>query len=306
MAQIQSGFKLIQQLLHTKKRKGQRPRTFTCHHCRPVYAHLSSSLTLFELRTRTSTGMRMEMHRLIPAILRPVQPQLQRTLGAPGDVVQLVTRKPTSTLTVQRTVVLRLQSHLFTDRHTLQRAAWRKDKLSSLLQMAPSAHFGLRPVLAQEFQVTADIAVSVCETLANPQFGAGGGLKLFIPRESFCALSAVGDPLPLDDPEELRSDAEYFSPAGCAADVLQLELNLGNRLLFTDRAHLQLGPSHAYAHTVVTRFWLQDPLHLQAIRSSLKLPSTMVAFDDRDMHGHVRGLRDSESRQLILSPMRLL
>jgi hypothetical protein len=205
-----------------------------------------------------------------------------------------VTRSPVSTSGIVQLVTRRARqghpadSEFFTTWATLEQGDWQADKVSQLLQIAPSAHFGLRP-FAQEFHVNGAVGIARSIASSNKQFGLGGGEKLFIPAAKHAAtLRPVGDLIPLVAPE----DEPPPEATGPIKRLLDLELSLGNTLVASDRG----GPSRARS-----RFWLQDPIHGAEI-AGLRLPATIRAFEDLDMHGKSTGYVNPDESQVVIGP----
>lgn len=94
-----------------------------------------------------------------------------------------------------------------------------------MLQIKPSENYGLRP-LVQEFHLAEAIDVARSESRANPQFGPGGGVKLFIPTEKHRkALVPIGDLVPLlDSVDEPAPEA-----VGFLETVIDLEVSWATR-----------------------------------------------------------------------------
>jgi hypothetical protein len=180
-------------------------------------------------------------------------------------------------------------SQYFTTWDVLSKAGWRADVASGMLQMKPGKHYGLLP-FAQEFNTLMEIEVATTMTLANKQYGPGGGVKLYIPfRDHQEGLEPVGELIPVGGYSEL-CDPE---PAGVIKDLLDLEISLGNTLLGADRV---LGEE------AKRRFWMQDPLHLPEIDRELNLPQSIQPFEDPDMHCNVAGFVDMENMQFVGAP----
>jgi hypothetical protein len=182
------------------------------------------------------------------------------------------------------------ESQLFTTWRTVEEGKWRGETVSALLQVAPSRFYGFRSMV-QEFRVLTEIPAAIGIAEANPQFGAGGGEKVFIPYEDHPAgLEPLGDPIPLGR-DALHSDAK---PKELLADIIGLELSLGNDLVAVDRTD---SPS------TLDRFWMQETLHFSDIEARFVPPPTFKRFDDQDLHGSVCGYIDYRSGQVLLSPL---
>jgi hypothetical protein len=185
----------------------------------------------------------------------------------------------------------RCDSEFFTTWQTMEDGEWRSDLVNGLLQIRPSEHYGLR-CFAQEFEALGDLQVAVSTAQANPSYGAGGGQKLFVPAALHArGLSPVGEPIPLAVPG-CRANAE---PKGFFAEVIQLELSQGNSLFAADVTDSAPGRS---------RFWMQEPLHLDAIQRALRLPLSTRLFQEEDIYGSVQGFFELEGAQVVIAPMK--
>ncbi|MEK7413079.1 MAG: hypothetical protein AAB263_07165 [Planctomycetota bacterium] len=205
--------------------------------------------------------------------------RMPTSLSSSG-LVQLVIRRP---LAGQCS-----DSHFFTTWDTLELSQWRSDKVSQLLQIAASKHFGCRP-FAQEFDITKEVNIAQSIAQANPQHGPGGGMKLFIPpNEQISAVVPVGDLIPLYEPSTLPIHATGFIKS-----IIEIEISLGNTFVGSDR------DARSGARN---RFWLQNPLHLADI-TRLKIPTSVRAFEEPDMHGNVMGFITTNESQVVLAPM---
>lgn len=204
-----------------------------------------------------------------------------------------MTRSPVSTSGIVQLVTRRARpghgadSEFFTTWATLEEGNWRDDKVSQLLQIAPSAHFGLRP-FAQEFHVNQAVDIARSVARSNKQYGPGGGEKLFIPTAKQAAsLVPVGELIPLVAPHDTPPEA-----IGLIKRLLDLEISLGNTLVASDGG----GPSPSRL-----RFWLQDPIH-EAEVAGLGLPESVRAFQDLDMHGKTAGYVNRGESQVVIAP----
>ena len=206
---------------------------------------------------------------------------MTRSPLSPSGVVQLVIRRPRPGG--------QADSEFFTTWATLEAGAWQDETLRALLQIRPNPYFGARP-FAQEFHVSQSIEGSRTVARANPQYGQGGGEKLFIPRARHAAgLEPIGDLIPL-----FSGDEEPPEASGFIRSLIDLELFLGNSLVGSDHAGLLQARS---------RFWLQEPLHNAEIVRALKLPASVRSFWDTDIHGRTTGYASADESQVVIAPL---
>jgi filamentous hemagglutinin len=71
------------------------------------------------------------------------------------------------------------QSNYYTGLSTIEQSAYNKASLWESLQVRPHPTMGLRNQIAM-YQVNDDIIVASGDVLANPQYGAGGGIQFFV------------------------------------------------------------------------------------------------------------------------------
>lgn len=196
--------------------------------------------------------------------------------------MQLVTRRPAKGQ--------RAESEFFTNWETIEKGQWRSDLVNGLLQVAPSKYYGLRSMV-QEFHVLEEIQIASSISMANPQFGVGGGKKLFIRYETHAtALTPIGELIQLQG----NGTKANQKPTGVIAAIIDFEVSLGNKLVAVDRTETP---------QPLDRFWMQDMLHFSEIKKKLNLPGALSAFQDIDIHGNVTGYVSYELGQILLSPL---
>lgn len=194
--------------------------------------------------------------------------------------MQLVTRRPVKGQ--------RAESPFFTTWETIEKGQWRSDLVSGLLQVAPSKYYGLRSMV-HEFHAVEEIQIASSISFANPQFGIGGGEKLFIPYEAHAsALIPIGELIHLEGTKANRKLTGEISA------IIDLELSLGNEIIAAD---------HTDTPRSLERFWMQDLIHFSEIKKKLNLPASVNRFEDLDIHGNLTGYVSYELGQIILSPL---
>jgi hypothetical protein len=199
-----------------------------------------------------------------------------------SGIMQLVTRRA-----VKGTFA---ESQFFTTWPTVEAGQWRGESISALLQVAPSRFYGFRSMV-QEFHALRPLQAAIGISQANPQFGIGGGERIFIPYEDHpTGLEPLGEPIPLGR-DVLDTGAK---PKELLADIVALELSLGNELLAVDRTDT---PS------ILDRFWMQETLHFADIEARFPSSPDFERFDDPDPHGSVCGYISRDLGQVLLSPL---
>ena len=207
---------------------------------------------------------------------------MTRIRHSSSGIVQLVIRRAE--------VGQRADSKFFTTWDTLERAQWRAEEINGLLQIRPSPYYGFRPFV-QEFHAVRVINIARSISRANPEYGPGGGEKLFIPgREHAAALVPVGELVVLSDSSRER-DVE---PDGFLKSLIDLEISFGNSLVGSDREKQSGGQR---------RFWIQAPLHIAEIKRVLKVPDSLRWFEDRDIYGDTAGYVSESDRQVVVAPL---
>jgi hypothetical protein len=172
----------------------------------------------------------------------------------------------------------------------MERGEWRADLVSSLLQIRPSSYYGYK-CFAQEFAVIRDTDAARSIARNNPQYGSGGGERVFIPAASHArSLQPAGDLITLG-PSDLAREP---TPAGAIADIIRLELSLGNVLLRSDDTDKP---------TALRRSWLQHCLHLEEIRGAVNVPTSVQWFEDPDIYGSASGYISTDDSQVIVAPL---
>jgi hypothetical protein len=170
----------------------------------------------------------------------------------------------------------------------MELAEWRADQVYSRLQIRPSAYYG-RMCMAQRFVVTNHCDCARSTAKANPQFGAGGGERVYIPSNSHGNCLMPDELFVLND----TVITENAAPIGFISEVIAVEVASGNAIVMCDSTVGANG---------VQRYWLREYPHESEIRKGLGPHDSMEWYEDTDIYGSTCGFTDRGNGQVLIAP----